>query len=350
MSAHAPFSPSSFDRLFLCPASWALTKDLPEQTSPYAERGTMLHGVAEQLLRGEPATVLPADDYERLLTYVTFVKQLGGQQWYEQRLTLNEDVWGTSDAIVINGADLHVVDLKAGQGVPVSAQDNPQLLTYGAMAYKAFADFNDIKQVHVHIVQPWLDSTSSATYDIDRIVAHEARVLEIVDIAKRGDTQPVPGEKQCRFCKVRATCRARAQDALDAAKEDFMPPPLMSDDDIAAVLVKAARIKAWVSDIEDYALQQALAGKVPKGFKVVAGRSVRKYADEQAVASVLVAAGLTEAEIYERSLLTITRMEKHLGKSKFAELLGGLVVKSDPKPVLVSEGDSRPTTAQADFL
>lgn len=349
MSEHALFSPSSFDRLFLCPASHALTKDMPNETSVYAERGTRLHALAESLLRGEAVEAQEPDEYERIMHYVRYVSDIGGQQFYEQRLRLNDEVWGTSDAVIINGADLHVVDLKAGQGVPVSASDNPQLLTYGLMAYKTWGEFNDIERIHTHIVQPWLDTTSRATYTVADLQAFEQRLLATVETAKAGNTQPVPGEKQCKFCKARYTCAARAADALEAAKLEFAPPALLTIDDIAQVLVKAARIKAWVSDVEEYALQQALAGKTVAGFKVVNGRSVRKYIDEQRVADTLLSAGVSEAEIYERSLLTITRMEKHLGKKRFTELLDGLVVKSDPKPVLVSEADVRPSQAQADF-
>jgi hypothetical protein len=205
------------------------------------------------------------------------------------------------------------------------------------------------------IVQPRLDSVSSDEIPAEMLywwadteLAHRAR------LAWDGQGEFQAGE-HCRFCRARFNCRARAEANLELAKMDFRKPELLTDEEIGEVLKQADELKAWVSDVFEYALIQARDhGKKFKGWKLVEGRSVRKYADEEAVAKTLLEAGYKEEQIYEKKLWGITAMEKLLGKTKFGELLSGLVIKPPGKPTLVPESDKRPelnstAAAVADF-
>ena len=152
----------------------------------------------------------------------------------------------------------------------------------------------------------------------------------------------------CQFCKVKATCRKRAEYNLELAKYDFEMPATLDDIEIAAILAKIDEMISWGNDIKEYALQQAQSGVHFDGWKIVEGRSNRKFTDEAAVASKVKDAGY---DPYEKKLLGITAISTMLGKKKFEELLGELVYKPPGKPTLVPESDKRPAmnTAQDDF-
>ena len=152
----------------------------------------------------------------------------------------------------------------------------------------------------------------------------------------------------CRFCKLKATCRKRAEYNLELAKYDFAVPSTLEDEEIEIVLSKADELVNWAGEVKEYALQQALSGKSWKGWKLVEGRSNRRYVSEEAVAAKVEEAGF---DPYEKKLLGITAMTKQLGKKKFDELLKGLIEKPQGKPVLVPESDKRPAlhTAVDDF-
>ena len=158
----------------------------------------------------------------------------------------------------------------------------------------------------------------------------------------------------CQFCPAKAICRERAEANLELARHDFKKPALLTDEEIGEVLRQADELQKWVADVSAYALEQALAGKQYDGWKLVEGRSIRKYADEIKVADTLKAAGFDEALLYERKLNGITNMEKLVGKKKLTELLGDLLVKPAGKPVLVPESDKREAiktaeSAKSDF-
>ena len=152
----------------------------------------------------------------------------------------------------------------------------------------------------------------------------------------------------CQFCRVKATCRTRAEYSMELARREFIEPPLLDTEEIAAILPRIDSLVSWAEDIKTYALQQALSGVRYTGYKVVEGRSNRKYADEAAAATAVLEAGY---EPYEKKLLGVTAMQRQLGKKKFEEILGGLVIKPQGKPVLVPVSDKRPefNTATNDF-
>ena len=205
------------------------------------------------------------------------------------------------------------------------------------------------------IVQPRLDSVSSDEITAEMLYRWaDTELVHRAQLAWEGKGEFQAGE-HCRFCRARFNCRARAEANLELAKMDFRKPELLTDEEIGEVLKRADELKAWVSDIFEYALIQARDhGKKFPGWKLVEGRSVRQYADEGKVAETLLKAGYKEEQIYEKKLWGITAMEKLLGKTKFSELLKGLVVKPAGKPTLVPETDKRPelnstAAAVADF-
>lgn len=375
---HARLSPSSADRWMHCPGSVVLSEQLPEQGSTtYADEGTLAHAVAERKLQLRTKQ-LNTTSYKRSLTRLT----KGSEYWcgemdeatdyyadtvmealaaagddaellVEQQFSLSEWVpesFGTSDAVVIGGNAIQVIDLKYGKGVKVSAIGNPQLRLYGLGAAGLFGDLYDFDTVRMTIIQPRLDHVSTEELPLAELRKWaEEQITPAAQEAMEGSERTECGD-WCRFCPVRAVCRTRAEYCLELAKDEFRDPPLLTDEEIGEVLKRAEMIVKWAGEVSDYALQQALAGKHYDGWKVVEGRSVRKYADETKVVEALKSAGYDEALLYERKLYGISAMEKLVGKKKFAQTLDGLIIKPQGKPVLVPESDRREainTAAQA---
>ena len=382
MADHARLSPSSSHRWINCPGSVHLAEQCPPQGgSTYTAEGTEAHALAELKLRKfneegasdffnkqldnarnefeyysgemEEAT----DFYYDIVTEKLIQGGPDAELMIEQRFSLDKWVpesFGSADAVIIAGHTIEVCDLKYGKGVKVDAVGNPQLRLYGLGAAELFGDLYDFDTVRVTIIQPRLDHVST-----EEISLEELRFWAEEEVAPRAqmamnDSDFIQCGEWCRFCPAKAICRARAEANLELAKHDFKKPDLLTDEEIGEVLRKAEEVQKWVDDVSSYALVQALAGKQYTGWKLVEGRSIRKYADEIKVADTLKAAGYDEALLYERKLNGITRMEKLVGKKKLTELLGNLLVKPAGKPVLVPESDKREAintteAAKADF-
>jgi len=381
---HAILSASSAYRWLACPPSARLEEQFEETTSIYAEEGTLAHSIAEQKLRFLLKQI-SAQDYAQALqtfeknefysvsmldyieTYAAIVMEKVNEAkarsvdaivLLEQKLDFSDWVpegYGTGDVVIISDGVLEIIDLKYGKGVPIAAKDNAQMRLYALGALATFDSLYDIKTVRMTIVQPRLDSVSSDETTAEMLYWWaDTELIKRAQLAweEKGEFQA--GE-HCRFCRARFNCRARAEANLELAKMEFKKPELLTDEEISEVLKQADELRAWVSDVFDYALVQARDhGKKFKGWKLVEGRSVRQYADEDAVAKKLTEAGYKEDQIFQKKLFGITAMEKLLGKTLFDELLGGLVIKPAGKPTLVPESDKRPeinsiTAAVADF-
>lgn len=359
---HAMLSASGAHRWLECPPSAVLEAGLPESSSAAAEQGTAAHALAEWKLRRAlhiAPTTKPVSEWidaemETLTDgYVAFVQErlrdvratcADPTVLIEQRLDFSPVVpggFGTGDAVIIAEPMLQIIDLKYGQGVLVEAEHNPQLMLYALGAVEAFGSLYDITEMAVTIYQPRRANISTWSIPVAELEAWAEQVVKPrAALAASGDGEFASGE-WCRFCKLAPTCRTRAEANLALARHDFAPPAELDDDEIAAVLAQLPDLKAWAADVEAYALSLAVnQGETWAGFKLVEGRSIRKYANEQAVAEAAQAAGVTD--IYERKLKTITALEKQLGKKRFTELLGDLVVKPAGKPALVPESDKRP--------
>lgn len=367
---HAILSASSADRWLHCPPSARLCETYEDRGSDYAAEGTDAHALCEYKLR--KALGLPAKDPTENLTwfneemndcatgYAAYVleqveaaKQVCSDPvvLIEQRVDFSrwvEGGFGTADALIIADGTLKICDYKHGLGVLVRAEENPQLMCYALGALELFDKIYDIETVSMTIYQPRRDNVSTYEISKDNLYRWADEVLKpTAELAFAGDGNFLCGE-WCGFCKAKNDCRARAESNLALAQYEFKLPPLLTDEDIEDILSKVDELVSWASDIKEYALQQAISGKVWSGWKLVEGRSNRKYVNDAVVADVVEHAGF---DPYERKVLGVTAMQKLLGKSRFDELLSPYIEKPQGKPTLVPESDKRPamSTATADF-
>ena len=367
---HALLSASSADRWLHCPPSARLSESYEDKGSDYAAEGTDAHSLCEYKLK--MALGMKADDPTESLSwfnqemndhatgYAAYVlEQVEAAKescsdpvvLIEQRVDFSRWVkqgFGTADCIIIADGTLQIIDFKYGLGVLVSAEENPQIMCYGLGALEIFDCLYEIDTVRMTIYQPRRENLS--TYELSRedlLRWADETLKPAADLAFAGDGNFLCGE-WCGFCKAKNACRARAKANLELAKYEFKLPPLLTDEDVEEILSKVDDLVAWASDIKDYALQQAISGKVWTGFKLVEGRSNRKYINDAAVAAAVEEAGF---DPYEQKLLGITAMQKLLGKSRFEEVLAGLIEKPQGKPTLVPESDKRPAmnNAKSDF-
>lgn len=372
-SDHALLSASGAHRWLNCPPSAVLESREPDSSSSAAEQGTVAHALAEWKLRcalHQAPAFKPesdwidtemehyTDDYVAFIQeHVSLAREACGdpQVLIEQRLDFSHIVpggFGTGDAVIIAEPTLQIIDLKYGQGVLVEAEQNPQLMLYALGALHAFGSLYDIETVEVTIFQPRRSNVNTWSITVAELEAWaEAKVKPKAELAVVGEGEFCPGS-WCQFCRIAPTCRARAEANLQLAKLEFAPPAELSDAEIADVIAKIPDLKSWASDVEAYALSKAVnQGVVFEGFKLVAGRSIRKYTSEKEVAAAAEAAGYRD--IWDRKLITLTAMEKLMGKPTFNEVLGDLVTKPAGKPTLVPASDKRPpldlVSAATDF-
>lgn len=263
------------------------------------------------------------------------------------------DGFGTCDCIMVGGDTLSIVDYKHGQGVLVSAKDNPQMRLYALGALKRYAPVfgNTIKYISMTIDQPRIQSeVSNETITVDELRAWGESIKPVAQEAYSGKGKFCAGE-WCQFCRARATCRARAEQ--HTALEDFkgIKSEQLTDAEIGDLLVRGANLVKWYKNLEEYALTALLDGKPIPGWKAVAGRSVRTFSDQDAAIAAVIAAGYDESLVYDRKPKTLTELEKLMGKTEFADKLGSFVVKPLGKPTLAPESDKREpySAAAADF-
>lgn len=371
MAKHAVLSASSSERWLNCPPSARLCEAYEDKGSDYAAEGTDAHTLCEYRLK--QALGIPTEDPIENLSwyneemeecaagYAAYVVELleTAKQtcsdpvvMIEQRVDFSrwvQEGFGTADCILIADGVLNIVDYKHGKGVEVSAEDNTQLSLYSLGALEIFDGIYDIDRVCVHIFQPRKSNVVSFMMDkADLYQWADTELTQKAQLAYEGQGSFSCGE-WCRFCKAKAECRERAEANLALARYEFQSPALLDDEEIADILGKVDALTAWASDVKEYALQQAVSGKEWTGWKLVEGRSNRKYTSEAAVATTVEGAGF---DPYERKVLGVTAMQKLLGKTRFEELLAPYIEKPQGKPTLVPESDKRPAmnTAKNDFM
>ena len=368
---HAILSASSSERWLHCPPSARLCESYEDKGSDYAAEGTDAHTLCEYKLR--LALGLKAKDPTENLTwynkemddcatgYATFIlEQLEAAKQnctdpvvlIEQRVDFScwvKEGFGTADCIIIADGELKICDYKHGRGILIDANENPQMMCYALGALELFDGIYDIDTVSMIIYQPRRDNISTYVIFKEDLYHWADEVLKpTADLAFAGDGKFLCGE-WCGFCKAKYDCRARAEANMELAKYEFKLPPLLEDDEIESILSHLDDLIAWASDIKEYALQQAISGKEWSEWKLVEGRSNRKYTNEEAVIGTVSNAGF---DPYERKVLGVTAMQKLLGKSRFDELLAAYIEKPQGKPTLVPESDKRPVmnTAKNDFM
>ena len=376
MSRHAFLSPSASHRWLNCPPSAKLNAQVPDESSPYAQQGTCAHELCAYLVEKaigrdvkDPTENLDYYDQEMQQCaegYAAFVleeyekaKQTCADPdvLIEQKVDYSKwvkDGTGTADCIILSDGTAEIIDYKHGLGVLVSSESeefggNPQLMCYCLGVLEMFDGIYDIDTIRMAIYQPRRDNCSIYEMSKEELLKWADEVLAPTALlAMEGKGEFKAGE-HCQFCKVKATCRKRAEYNLELARYDFEMPDTLEDHEIDAILMKADQLASWASDVKEYALDQALHGKDYGHFKVVEGRSNRKYSDEDQVAKTVTEAGY---DPYDKSVKGITAMTKLLGKKKFDELLGSLTFKPPGKPTLVPKSDKRPamkSSAQTDF-
>ena len=367
MSDHAPLSPSSSERWINCTAS-AKHNVGSDTSSTYAQQGSEAHLMAEWKVKKalghkvrDPTDELEYFDEEMeectdaycefVMEQVQKAKQSCSdpQVLVEQRLDFTRWVaesFGTADCIIVADGTMTVIDFKYGLGVLVDAEGNSQMRMYALGALDLFESLYDIQTVRMIIFQPRRDNVSIADVTKEELLGWAEEVLiPAAALAAKGDGEYCAG-KHCQFCRIKATCRKRAEFNLQMAQYDFAVPDTLADDEISMILDRADTFIGWVNDVKAYALEQAISGKQYPSFKVVEGRSNRRYTNPDAVASAVTDAGY---DPFEKKLMGVTAMTKLLGTKKFNTLLGSLIEKPQGKPTLVPESDKRPAWTINDF-
>ena len=371
VNKHAVLSASSSHRWLACPPSALLCAKEKDKPSDFALQGTDAHTLCEHKLKialgqqskdsVENLTFYDEEMVECTDMYAQYVmEQLSEAKGIckdpivliEQHLDFSQwvpDGFGTGDCVLVSDDTLTVIDFKYGLGILVDAENNPQMMCYALGALSLFDGIYDIKDITMTIFQPRREHISTFTISKEELLSWAENTLApTAKLAAKGEGDYKAGE-HCQFCKVKATCRKRAEYNLMLARYDFEMPANLEDEEIEVILLKADEMVSWINDIKEYALKQAISGKEWNNWKLVEGRSVRKYIDDKAVAETVENAGF---DPYEKKVIGITAMTKMLGKSKFEELLSGLIEKPQGKPTLVPMSDKRSAmkkTAKDDF-
>lgn len=372
MTKHAILSASSSYRWLKCLPSARLEQQFDHEPSRAAQEGTAAHALCEHKLKRalkmrskRPVSEFDSDEMEECTdAYVDFVLEQLEQAvqdckdpivLIEQHLDMTRWVpegFGTGDCIIVADNELHIIDFKYGTGVLVDANNNPQLMLYALGALNLFDSLYDIEEISMSIFQPRRENVSTWTVPVDQLLLWaEKDLMPKAKKAFNGEGWFACGD-WCQFCRAANRCKARAEANLKIAQNEFKDPPLLTDEEITEILKRIPELTKWANQIQEYAADAAINhGKQWTGFKVVLGRSNRKYTDEEKVAER--ANELGYKDIYKKSLITITEMEKLMGKKKFKEEMSDLVYKPPGKLVLVPDSDKRPavntSSAEEDF-
>ena len=386
--AHALLSASGASRWLNCTPSSRLEEGFSNESSSFAEEGTLAHEFAELRLRNQIDDTDETEDYPEAVKR-TF-KELSKSPFFsndmedfvqvhvdyvleqfaeakrktpdailliEQKVDIThliEEGFGTCDVIIIADGVLEVIDLKYGLGVRVSAEDNSQLKLYGSGALEAYDLMYDIHTVKLTITQPRMDSISSWEISADDLRQWGEEVVKPkAQIAYAGEGKQVTGD-WCRFCKASPRCKAQADKALELAKLDFAEPMLLTDAQLIEIYDQSTQVSKWLASVTDYLYKEALAGKKWEGYKLVDGQNRRGWTDEDQARKILSANDfLTLDYLSDPKLKGIGDIEKLVGKKEFPTLLGDVVAFKKTSPSLVSESDKRPALgidqAKADF-
>lgn len=373
--AHALLSASGASRWINCTPSPRLEENFEEKNSSFAEEGTLAHEFAELNLKKQLKLITPKvhktltapfleneyyspemeTEVQKHVDYViqqfTAAKRVtkDAQLLIEEKVDFShlvEEGFGTCDDVIIADGVLEVIDLKYGKGVQVSAENNAQLKLYGLGALRATELMYDIHTVRLTIVQPRLDSISSWELSAEDLQAWGEEVVKPkAELAYAGQGEQVAGD-WCRFCKAKVKCRALADLSMEVAKHEFADPSLLSDSELLEAFKKSDLVSGWLSAVAEYIFQTALEGKKWEGYKLVEGRSVRTWKDEEEIKERL-RLDYDPADFINEKLAGIGQIEKLVGKTNFTTLLGDLIIKPAGKPTLAPEGDKRPELAQA---
>jgi len=380
MAKHAILSASGASRWIACPPSARLEQNFENKTSTAAEEGTLAHELGELSLRLQLGKITKRKfgsefkkiesnelytkdmpDYVEIYTDTCMEKVAEARAKtpdailsMEQRLDFSEWVpegFGTGDFVIIADGTMEICDLKYGKGVPVSAIGNKQMRLYALGAIAEFEFLYDIENVKMTIIQPRLDSISTDEMAAEDLLKWaEIELKPTAELAFKGEGELCVGD-HCTFCNAKAVCKAQEEYNMELAKYEFADNMLLGYEEIADILGRVDSLVSWATKVKEYALDQALQGTEYPGYKVVEGKSNRRYTDEAKIAEILLEQGFIETIIYTKKLTGITNMETAIGKKEVVRLLGDYIEKPPGKPTLAAESDKRPVfnSAKADF-
>lgn len=366
---HALLGASSAARWIACTPSARATEHLPGETSKYAEEGTLAHALCEKALRyklakweaGIPFDLLsdwaqqsmPTEMFNAVCRYTSFIHDLWvgfpcrPGVFIEQEVDVSQWVpggFGTCDCLLIGDGILHIIDFKYGQGVPVNPEHNPQLMYYALGAYALFEGIEEVSTVRLSIVQPRMqEEPQTWVISLADLLTWAREVLQpAAEMAWKGEGVYHPGG-HCRFCKAYPSCRAwLKQYGPLAGFEPYPEPATLSDEELGEWLQKLEGLAAYARDLEEYAQQALLEGRTLPGWKLVQGRSTRKWTDQDAAFRQMQADGIDEAMLYTRTPITLTVAEKMIGKKRFAETMSAFIARAPGAPKLAQASDPRP--------
>ena len=392
---HALLSASGSHKWLVCSPSARLEEGFENKTSSYMAEGTLAHAIAELKVKNyfldpmgkrkfnsEMKKLQKSEFYNEEMqgytdTYLDYLKELALKSNIKPSVAVEVKIdyskyakegFGTADCIMVMGNELHIIDFKYGKGVPVSAEDNPQLKLYALGALEKYKIIYPIMHITLHIVQPRLDNISNYTLLRAELVQWGNNiVIPAANKAYMGLGEFAPGE-HCRFCKAKGCCSARATKNLRAI-EDFKPADydpkkqhtelesvakgILDNSEIGIILSQIEDVDRWVKDLKSYALEVILQGADIKGWKAVEGKSNSVITDVDKAFEVIKDYGVDEALLYERKPLTITALEKLLTKKTFNDLIGDYIEKPKGAPTLAPVSDKRESyklsSAKEDF-
>lgn len=364
--AHALLSASSAHRWLTCPPSAVAAEAYPEQDTDYTKEGTLAHETAEHIARGGVPDVDQLRDWGAEYTqemvdcgtnYRDYIQELVTTDdpliLLEQRVDFSPwvpDGFGTADCIIIQGDTMDVIDYKYGQGVPVSAVDNPQEKLYGLGALNDYGFAYDVKRVRLHIFQPRINNISVDELSAADLLAWGETVKPIAEQAAQGKGKYKEGA-HCTFCPHAGRCRK-----LSSACKEFVEThdlrvavPVLAPHELAEVLAMEPLISLWLRRVKAQAMDALMNGDEIPGYKVVEGKlGNRKWTNELEVAQVLQGAGYQLDDITETKLLSPAAMDKSIGKKRVAELLTDHIDRAPGAPTVVPASDKRPAYNRAD--
>lgn len=368
--AHAKLSASGASRWATCPGSVQMEDGIPDKESIYAQEGTLAHEMSELKLKHyldpkgfgkrklntaikklKENELYQAEMESYTDTYVDFIKEKAlsfpSNPYIEIEKRVDFSRWvdggfGTCDCVLIHGSTLSIIDLKYGKGVPVSSEQNEQLILYALGAYDAFNLIYNLDKIELNIVQPRINNFSTWEISLTELLLWGDYFKVQAEKALGGNGELVPSAKACKFCKARDICTARAEINLSLESEIKLKPNEIPKDKLYEYISRGEDIAKWVADLKAYALDMCLKGEDVKGLKAVAGRTSRSWTNQDEAINKLIEGGIDEAIIYDKVPLTLAKLEKALGKQQFTTLVGDMVVTSEGKPTLVFENDKRP--------